>query len=75
MQFKEILSKLQRNSDEENFNEAKALYYYAKKEKLYVLTPEVEEIFEIIKNKSLNELFKSSNCIMSNFFAVWKAIF
>ena len=65
---------MQRNSDEENFNEAKAFYYYAKKDKIYELTPEVEEIFDLIKSKPLNELFRKSNSIMSCFFAIWKAI-
>ena len=73
--FKENIQKLQRNSDEENFNEAKAFYYYAKKDKLNELTPEVEEIFELIKSRTLKDLFSKSNHTMSAFFAIWKAIY
>ena len=72
--FKQIISSMQHNNDEENFNEAKTYYFHGKKERLNELTPEVEEIFDLLKSSSLNDLLKKSNQIMSTFFSVWKAI-
>jgi hypothetical protein len=72
--FKEIISKLQRNQDEDNFNEAKVYYYYCKKDKLDELTPEVEDIFALLEANPLKQLFTKSNNVMSAFFAIFKAV-
>ena len=49
-------------------------YYYANKDKCNLITPEINEIFELLNENSLESLIKKSNVIMSNFFILCKAL-
>lgn len=61
-------------ADEENFAEALNFYYYANKDKNNLITPELEEIFKLLEENTLEDLIRKSNNIMSNFFVICKAL-
>ncbi len=69
-EFRDIIKSMNKFEDEENFKEALNYYYYANKDKLNVITPELNSIFEIIENEGLETLLKRSNLIMSIFFII-----
>lgn len=60
--------------DEANFDEALNFNYYASSDNLKVITPELQEIFDLIERNSLEELISNSNEIMSCFFIICKAL-
>jgi amyloid beta precursor protein binding protein 1 len=76
-EFKQLLNSMRSSTpllDEQNFDEAVNFYYYANKDKLNLLTPDLVSIFEILNNNSIEDLIRKSNVIMSNFFIICKAL-
>jgi hypothetical protein len=73
-EFKNIINSMQReNIEEENINEAKNFYYYAAKDRLELITPELQYIFDLL-NDDVDHLFNKSNVIMSIFFIIAKSL-
>lgn len=73
-EFLEIIKSMRKFKDEENLDEALKYYYYANKDKCNLITLEINEIFELLNENSLESLIKKSNVIMSNFFILCKAL-
>jgi hypothetical protein len=61
--------------NEENFQEALSkYYYYACEIHLNPITPDLQFIFDLLSNNTIESLIKRSNIIMSNFFIVMRAL-
>lgn len=73
-EYKEIIKSMRKYEDEINFDEAINFYYYANKDKINPITPELSEIFDLLNQNPIEDLLKRSNLIMSNFFIVCKAL-
>lgn len=73
-EFKAIINSMREFAEESNFDEAINFYYYANKDKLNLITPELEEIFELFNHMSIEDILKRTNVSMSNFFIVCKAL-
>ena len=72
--FKEIIKSFKKIQDEENFNEALNYYYFANSDRMNLVTEELNQIFAILKENSLESLLNRSNVMMSIFFIVCKAL-
>jgi hypothetical protein len=66
---------MKKYDDETNFDEALNFFYFATRDRLNIITPELAEIFKLLEEHDIEYLINRSNVVMSNFFIVCKALY